>query len=228
MIEGKSLNFQYPNVEFGLSNIDLTVSGGKILGLVGENGAGKTTLLNILTGFLKPDSGEIFFQGKLLNRTNLIKDISYLPVDFELYDYLTLFENLLFVVRMRKLSITTQVLDQLLLDYQLVDRRDNKLSTLSTGMKQRFFFLVATLHQPKLLILDEPFTGLDPKQIIKFQQAIQDYAQKGNAVIFSSHILDFVATLCHQVLIMNDGKVIKILDKKDGEIKREVIDAYFI
>ena len=228
MIKGKNLSYRYPNADFALSNIDLTVSSGKILGLVGENGAGKTTLLNLLTGFLKADSGEILFQDKTLSRTNLIQDISYLPVDFTLYDYLTLFENLTFVVRMRHLSITSPALEQILSDYQLLDRRDSKLATLSTGMKQRFFFLVATLHQPKLLILDEPFTGLDPKQILKFQQAIRDYAQKGHAVVFSSHVLDFVATLCDQVLVMNDGKIIKIIDKIESNICREDIEAYFV
>src|SRR5574337_946340 len=126
MIKGKNLTYRYPNADFALSNIDLTVSSDKILGLVGENGAGKTTLLNLLTGFLKADSGEILFQDKTLSRTNLIQDISYLPVDFTLYDYLTLFENLTFVVRMRHLSITYPALKQILSDYQLLDRRDSK------------------------------------------------------------------------------------------------------
>ncbi|MCR1900678.1 ATP-binding cassette domain-containing protein [Ligilactobacillus apodemi] len=154
--------------DFYLANISFSANKGDIIGLIGKNGVGKTTLLNALAGIERADFGQILVDGKVAKRTFFTTEVDYLPDKLDLYDYLTLQENIDFVLKVRELENdeTKRYLAELLVELELADQLKTRLKDLSKGMRQKFNFIVTILHRSKLLLLDEPFDGLDPKQIM--------------------------------------------------------------
>ncbi|MDR2975718.1 MAG: ABC transporter ATP-binding protein [Streptococcaceae bacterium] len=229
MFEAKDINYTYPDGKFSIKNFQVTLDSNKVIGIVGRNGAGKTTMLNILTGFIRDFDGALLYNHQSFKRKNFIDLISYLPSDFELYEYLSLLDNLVFVCKLRKIDADQDYLKKKLSEIGLLDRANSKLQTLSVGMKQKFFFLVATLHHPKILVLDEPFTGLDPEQTVKYIFKLKKFVKNGGSIIFSSHILDFVSEISDSVLVIDDGKILQSVEKKNGtkEELREGLDLFF-
>src|SRR5580704_1706796 len=192
-----------------VSGVSFSLAPGEILGLVGPNGAGKTTTLRCLGGILRPTAGTIHIAGKDL-RTDPIgakRALAFLPDEPRLFEYLTVREHLNMVARLYGVASWEAKADALLGELELWDKRDAVPSELSRGMKQKLTIACGFLHEPSLVLLDEPLTGLDPMAIRKMRRSITDRAQQGAAIVLSSHLLPLVEEVCHRVCIIARGKV---------------------
>ena len=194
-------------------NLDLDVKTGGILGFLGPNGAGKTTTFKMMLGLIYPDKGDISFFGESVNRTESRNRIGFLPENPYFYSYLTAVEALNFYGQLFNLSNPhrTQRVDELLATVGLEHARNRQLRKFSRGMLQRIGIAQALINDPKLLILDEPMSGLDPMGRKEMRDIIIGCRNQGKTVIFSSHILSDVEMICDDVAIILDGKLQEIV-----------------
>ncbi len=191
-----------------LDNVSLQVRKGQILGLLGPNGAGKSTLLHILAGVMTPVSGHVSIDGQALSDApELLRRIGYLPANPPLYDDLTPLEQLRFAAKLQRLPGTEidARIDAVLHDCLLKDASEQRIGRLSTGYRQRVGLAQALLHQPAILLLDEPSNGLDPLQTRAFHALLRSL-QAATAILFSSHNLGEVKALCSDVVILHRGQ----------------------
>ncbi|MCL2209716.1 MAG: ATP-binding cassette domain-containing protein [Treponema sp.] len=209
MITVKNLSKSYGNVQ-AVNNVSFSVGDKAVLGFLGPNGAGKTTVMKILTGFHFPSGGTAHVDGFSVEEEPLEvkKRIGYLPENVPLYADLTVDEYLKFIAETRNIPKHQQneVIDKSLEACSLASYRRRRIETLSKGYRQRTGLAQAILHDPPILILDEPTTGLDPNQIIEIRSLIKELG-KTKTVILSTHILQEVEAICSQVLIINDGSI---------------------
>ncbi|MCL2067200.1 MAG: ATP-binding cassette domain-containing protein [Treponema sp.] len=209
MIEVKNVSKSYGKVE-AVTDVSFSLGNEQVLGFLGPNGAGKTTVMKILTGFHFPSSGRVLIDGISVedNPVEVKKRIGYLPENVPLYGDLTVDEYLSFVSEARLVPKQNRkaAIDSSLEACGLADYRDRKIETLSKGYRQRAGLAQAILHDPPILILDEPTTGLDPNQIIEIRSLIKELG-KSKTVILSTHILQEVEAICSQVLIINEGRI---------------------
>jgi len=208
-IEVKNLSKQYGNVK-AVTDVSFSVGDSEVLGFLGPNGAGKTTVMKILTGFHFPSGGTALVDGICVeeNPLEIKKRIGYLPENVPIYGDLTVDEYLNFAAEARfipKQDIPAAI-NKSLEACGLTDYRGRKIETLSKGYRQRTGLAQAILHDPPILILDEPTTGLDPNQIIEIRSLIKELGKR-KTVILSTHILQEVEAICTQVLIINDGRI---------------------
>ena len=208
-IEVQNLYKQYGNVQ-AVTDVSFSVGSQQVLGFLGPNGAGKTTIMKILTGFHFPSGGKALVDGIAVDEQPLEvkKRIGYLPENVPLYGDLTVDEYLLFAAEARFIpkSQRKEAIDASLEACALTGYRGRKIETLSKGYRQRAGLAQAILHDPPILILDEPTTGLDPNQIIEIRSLIKELGKR-KTVILSTHILQEVEAICSQVLIINDGRI---------------------
>lgn len=204
-----------------VSHVSLQVPEGCVYGLLGPNGAGKSTILKMLTGMMRPDSGEILFGGKTWSRENL-RDMGALIETPPLYGNLSARENLL--VRTKILGISEERIEEVLFSVDLKDTGRKKARHFSLGMKQRLGIAAALLGSPRLLILDEPANGLDPYGIQQLREMIRSFAQQGITVILSSHILSEVEQTADYIGILADG----VLGFQGGMPKRGRLEETFM
>lgn len=192
-----------------VSALNLEVPAGEILGLVGPNGAGKTTTLRALAGILRPTDGRLSIAGHDLatHPVEAKSRLAFIPDEPHLFDYLTVEEHLRFTARLYGVADGEARIPQLLAEMELADKQESLPSELSRGMKQKLSVAVALLHDPAVLILDEPLTGLDPAGIRRMKDTIRRRAERGTAVILSSHLLNLVEELCTRVLLLRKGQV---------------------
>lgn len=209
MIEIKNLTKKFGQ-NLVLDNLSFSVAKGEILGFLGPNGAGKTTTMKIITSFWSPTAGSILIDGldTTLNSLATRKKIGYLPETVPLYEDMRVFEYLKFVAEIRgleKAKIKTRLKEVVALcGLTKVVRRP--IDELSKGFRQRVGLAQAIMHEPDILILDEPTTGLDPNQIVEIRDLIKTIG-KEKTVIFSTHILSEVSATCNRVIIINNGKI---------------------
>ena len=190
--------------------LSFSVHPGEIVGLVGANGAGKTTTLRAITGILRPTSGTIRVAGHDLEREPVAakQQFAYIPDTIHPYDLLTVTEHLHFIALAYRIKDAKAKYTPLLEELGLADKADQIASSLSRGMTQKLALACAFLREPRVIILDEPLTGLDPRGIRNIKESIRRRAADGTAFLLSSHLLHLVEALCDQVLILNRGRKI--------------------
>jgi ABC-2 type transport system ATP-binding protein len=194
-----------------------------ILGLLGPNGAGKTTLIRMITTLTAPDAGQIYFRGEPLSGYHPTQ-IGYLPEERGLYKKMYVGEQLLYLARlkgMEKQDAETKAREWLA-KFELEDQWNKKVEELSKGMQQQVQFIATVIHAPKLLILDEPFSGLDPVNTTRMRKEILRLHAEGTGIIFSTHRMEQVEELCEYIVLINHGE--KILEGKVSEIRRQFQD----
>lgn len=203
-----------------LNEVSVTVPQGSIFGLLGPNGAGKTTLIRIINQITMPDTGSIILDGAPLRPEN-IRDIGYLPEERGLYKSMKVGEQALYLARLKGLS-KTEAKERLKYWFDRLDIGDwwnKKIQELSKGQAQKIQFIVTVLHQPKLLIFDEPFSGFDPINASLIKDEILQLREEGATVIFSTHRMESVEEMCDHIALIHKSN--KILDGKLTDIKRE-------
>ncbi len=207
-LEVQGLEKTYGQVQ-AVSGVSLAVAPGEILGLVGPNGAGKTTTLRCLGGILRPTAGTIRIAGKDLLRDPVAakRALAFLPDEPRLFEYLTVHEHLNVIARLYNVASWEAKAEALLAELELTDKRDAVPSELSRGMKQKLTIACGFLHDPAIVLLDEPLTGLDPAAIRKMRRSITDCAARGTAIVLSSHLLPLVEEVCDRVCVIARGKV---------------------
>lgn len=190
-----------------LNDISLEVPKGSVYGLLGHNGAGKTTLIRMITQITAPDKGTIFLNGQQLNR-NHISLIGYLPEERGLYKKMKVKEHLLYLAMLREFSKKEALLkiNYWLEKLEIIDWQNSPIEDLSKGMQQKIQFIATVLHDPKLLILDEPFSGFDPVNVALIKKEIIELKEKGTTIIFSTHNMEFVEELCDEITMINRSK----------------------
>lgn len=212
MIQVKNLSKKYGKF-VAVDNLNFKINDGEIIGLLGPNGAGKSTTMNMITGFIDATEGQILINEKdiLKNSKEIKKQIGYMPENIPLYQDLTVKEFVKFMAELKGVSKKDKKneVEETIKKVGLTDVQNKLIKNLSRGYKQRVSLAGAIVGNPKILILDEPTVGLDPKQIIEIRELIKSLG-KNHTVILSSHILSEVSQICEKVIIINKGKLIAI------------------
>lgn len=217
MLRVKNIVKQYATHR-ALNDVSLEVEKGKIFGLLGPNGAGKTSLIRIITQITAPDSGEVLFNGQRLN-VNHINQIGYLPEERGLYKKMEIGEQVMYLARLKGLS-TQEATKRLRYWFEKLEMQswwNKKVEDLSKGMQQKVQFVATVLHNPELIILDEPFSGFDPVNADIIKNEILELNKQGTTFIFSTHRMESVEELCDNIALIHKSK--KILDGAVSDIK---------
>lgn len=219
IVELKGINKSYQNYK-ALNDLNLKIPKGKIFGLLGPNGAGKTTLIRILNQILIPDTGKVLFNGETLSQKNII-NIGYLPEERGLYRKMKIGEQAIYLARLKGLSKkeAKEKLNFWFDKFEISHWWDKKIEDLSKGMAQKIQFIVTILHEPELLILDEPFSGLDPVNSKLIKKEIIELKKKKTTIILSTHDMNSVEEICDEAAIIHNSN--KILEGKVGDLKTQ-------
>lgn len=195
-----------------MDGINLTVKPGEVYGYLGPNGSGKTTTVKMLTGLIEPSSGHIFYEGQDIQHDLITyrKRLGYVPEEPLLYSYLTGQEYLQLVGRLRSIPhvLLERKVERLLDLFSLHRHRYSPISSYSKGMKQKVLLSAALLHNPDILIFDEPLSGLDVTSMVIFRNIVQSLAREGKVILYSSHVLEVVEKVCSKVIILHKGRVV--------------------
>ncbi len=217
MLEIHQLNKAYGSQK-ALTDLDLRVPHGGIFGLLGPNGAGKTTLIRIINQIIEQDSGEVRMDGQRLSGES-IRKIGYLPEERGLYKKMAVWDQLIYFSRIKGLTASEakQRVTQWLEKFEIASWKNKKIEDLSKGMAQKIQFIATVIHEPRLLILDEPFSGFDPVNAALLKDQILELKKTGTTIVLSTHRMESVELLCDQVAMIHKSK--KILDGSIREIK---------
>lgn len=212
---------KYYATQKAVDDISFSVEEGKIFGLLGPNGAGKTTLLRMITGIFYPDEGNIYFKGKPFDARNDIRYIGYMPEERGLYKKMKIGEQALYLAQLKGLnkSEAMRLIKEWFTRLEMQSWWNKKVEDLSKGMSQKLQFVTTVLHQPKLIILDEPFSGLDPVNSNIIKDEIYKLAHQGATIIFSTHRMEQVEEICDHIVLVNKGK--KILDGTVSNVQQK-------
>jgi len=208
MLEVKNISKKFAEV-VAVSDVSFGLEKGTILGLLGKNGAGKSTIFRIILGILDADRGQVLVDDKKYSIEES-KKIGFLPEEGSLSQELTVYEQLCFYGSLKGMS-NEEVLEGLkkwLVKFDIVEYMNRKIKELSKGNRQRIQFIVSILHNPDLIILDEPFSGLDPLGVEMFKEILLDLKREGKAIIFSSHRMEHVEMFCDEILLLDKGKTL--------------------
>jgi ABC-2 type transport system ATP-binding protein len=210
-----------------VDDISFDIAAGSIFGLLGPNGAGKTTLLRMITGIFYPDQGNIILEGSPFDPLKDIQKIGYMPEERGLYKKMKIGEQALYLAQLKGLSKfeATEKIKYWFRKFQMETWWDKKVEDLSKGMSQKLQFVITVLHEPKLIILDEPFSGLDPVNANLIKDEIFNLSKNGSTIIFSTHRMEQVEEICDHIVLVNLGK--KILDGTVTEIKQQFKENIF-
>lgn len=229
MLEVKNICKKFAEV-VAVDDVSFTLEKGKILGLLGKNGAGKSTIFRIILGILEADNGQVLINDKKYDIENSNK-IGFLPEEGSLSQELTVYEQLCFYGSLKGMS-NEEVLESLkkwLVKFDIVEYMNRKIKELSKGNRQRIQFIVSILHEPEIIVLDEPFSGLDPLGVELFKEILLELKREGKAIIFSSHRMEHVELFCDDILLIDKGRALSYgnLNKiKENYPKRKIIYYY--
>ena len=207
MIEVTGLTKRYGDFT-AVRDLSFNVQSGEVMGLVGPNGAGKTTALRSVTGIIPPTEGMVRLGGIDLFADPVAakRQLAFFPDEPRLFEYLTVWQHLNFVARLYEVSDWAERASPILAELEMSDKKDLLPGELSRGMKQKLAIACGLLHQPKVIIFDEPLTGLDPGGIRRMKDVMKRLARDGAAIILSSHLLSLLEEVCSHVLILKDGE----------------------
>jgi ABC-2 type transport system ATP-binding protein len=226
ILELKNLQKHYATQK-AVDDVSFSIKQGSIFGLLGPNGAGKTTLLRMITGIFYPDSGDLLFDGKPFDPQNDFVHIGYMPEERGLYKKMKIGEQAMYLAQLKGLS-RSESLEKIKFWFKKFEMEswwNKKVEDLSKGMSQKLQFVTTVLHEPKLIILDEPFSGLDPLNANLIKDEIYGLAQRGSTIIFSTHRMEQVEEICDHIILMNLGK--KILDGTVTDVKQQFKENKF-
>lgn len=219
MIEIKNLTKIYGGVKKAVDNISFTVNDGEIFGFIGHNGAGKTTTIKCIVGILRFEEGDILINGKSIkaNEIECKSLMAYVPDNPDLYENMTAIDFINFICDMYDVSLLDREenVNKYAKIFEMENKLNNDISSFSHGMKQKVALIAALSHNPKVLVMDEPFVGLDPKAVYDMKELMKKMAKDGKTVFFSTHILDVAEKLCDRVAIIKNGKIVKMGKMKD-------------
>ena len=218
---------KYYATQKAVDDISFAIEEGGIFGLLGPNGAGKTTLLRMITGIFYPDEGTIMFDGKRFDPLNDTTKIGYMPEERGLYKKMKIGEQALYLAQLKGLN-RQDAMQKIKYWFERLEMQswwNKKMEDLSKGMSQKLQFVTTVLHEPKLIILDEPFSGLDPLNANLIKDEIFNLAQRGSTIIFSTHRMEQVEEICDHIVLVNLGK--KILDGTVRDIKQDFKENLF-
>ena len=219
MIEIKNVSKSYNGKDLALDNVNFEVKDGEIFAFIGHNGAGKTTMIKSITGILSFDSGDILINNKSIKEEPLTckLDMAYVPDNPDLYENMKAIDFINFICDMYNVPILTRKenITKYAQMFEIEDKLTNDISSFSHGMKQKVSLIAALSHNPKVLIMDEPFVGLYPKAVFDIKEIMRQMTKEGKTIFFSTHILDVAEKLCDRVAIIKKGKIVKIGKMKD-------------
>ena len=219
MIEIKNLTKSYVKGKKAVDNISFDVLDGDIFAFIGHNGAGKTTTIKSIVGILDFDCGNILINGKSIkdDAINAKKEIAYVPDNPDLYENMKAIEYINFICDMYEISKEERCknIQKYSIMFEIDDKLNDEISSFSHGMKQKIALIAALSHNPSVLIMDEPFVGLDPKAVFDMKEIMKKMCKEKKTIFFSTHILEVAEKLCHRVAIIKDRKKKKIGKMKD-------------
>ena len=212
MLKIEHLTKIYPGGKVAADDIVLHIEPGEIFGFIGHNGAGKTTTIKCAVGIMKFESGEIFIDGKSIKKDPIAckKETAYIPDNPDLYEQLTGLQYLNFIADIYKIQKAERKveIEKYANLFNIIDNLGDIIQTYSHGMKQKLALISALIRKPKLLILDEPFVGLDPKAAYTIKEIMRQMCDNGSSIFFSTHVLEVAEKLCDRVAIIKNGKIV--------------------
>lgn len=233
MLEIKGLTKKYKNADKNaIEDINLTIENGDIYGFIGPNGAGKSTTIKCLVGIHSFEKGSIMLDGLSIkdNPIEFKHQISYVPDNPDLYEFLTGMEYIDFVSNVYDEDVSKEDIINLAKKFNLENNLLEPIRTYSHGMKQKIALIGALIHKPKLIVLDEPFVGLDPKAAFDLKEIIKELCQNGMMVFFSSHVLEVVEKFCNKIAIIKNGQIVSsgLTDdvKGDSSLEEAFLELY--
>lgn len=245
MLEVKNVKMKYGDFT-AVHNLSFNIAPGEIFGLLGTNGAGKTTTFRMIMGLLDPTEGEVLYFGNPIGYHN-VNEIGYMIEERSLLTKITVKELMLYFGQLKDMSpsLIIERLDYWLKRFKIEEYKDKKIKELSKGNQQKIQFISSIINNPRLILLDEPFSGLDPINVELFEEAIRDFQKQGSIIIFSSHQLDHVESFCEQIVVLEKGHAvisghikdikrdfkkqnIKIIGDVDTEILKRISGVYAV
>lgn len=219
MIEIKNVSKTYNGKKKVLKNISFKIESGEIFAFIGHNGAGKTTMIKSIMGILDFEEGDILVDNKSIKEEPLEckRIMAYVPDNPDLYENMKAIDFINFICDMYEVSenIRRENTTKYAKMFEIEDKLNDDISSFSHGMKQKVALIAALAHDPKVLIMDEPFVGLDPKAVYDVKEIMRDMAKHGKTIFFSTHILDVAEKLCDRVAIIKDGTIVKVGKMRD-------------
>lgn len=211
MLEARQLT-KYYGAARAVVDVSFSIQSGEVLGCLGPNGSGKSTTVKMLTGLLEPTRGKVFYAGAPIrdDLDNYKKQVGYVPEEPNLYPYLSGLEYLQLIGNLREIEakVLKKKIDTLLDLFSLNDQRHSTLGSYSKGMRQKILIIAALLHDPEILVFDEPLSGLDVTSALIFRNLVQELARTGKTIVYSSHVLEAVEKVCSRVVIIYRGRLI--------------------
>ena len=232
MLTINHLTKHYKGSSKGVTDLSLHIAPGDLYAFIGHNGAGKTTTLKSIAGIHDFDAGEIMIDGMSLRENTIAckKQFAYIPDNPDVYEYLTGIQYLNFIADVFEVSadIRQERIKKYADEFEITASLGDLISTYSHGMKQKLAILSALVHEPKLLILDEPFVGLDPKATVTVKQIMKQLCESGGAVFFSTHVLEVAEKLCNKVAIIKDGVLVASGDMTEIVKPGQTLESIFM
>ena len=230
MLEIKNLTKTYKGGKTAVANLSLTVRAGDIYGFIGHNGAGKTTTIKAVVGIHDFDQGEILVDGKdVRSQSMACKQVTaYIPDNPDIYEYLTGIQYLNFLADIYRVPAKAREerIRREAEDFGIYSVLGDLVSTYSHGMRQKLAIIGALLHEPKLLVLDEPFVGLDPEASLILKKKMHAFCEKGSAIFFSTHVLEVAEKLCNRIAVISGGKLVVEGDTKELTRDKSLEDVF--